>query len=187
VKYARSGDVAIAYQVVGTGALDFVFIRGTIADLMAGWDQPLFVTHVDGLAESGRVLLFDKRGSGLSDPVRQVPTLETRMDDVRAVMDAAGSERAVLWAAQEGSRIALLFAATYPERTTPSAHWDWRSAPGSTRESASVWTESSVVLPSRRERGSQGSRMLERFSSHKRSRTPSPVPAFGSTIAAATS
>jgi class 3 adenylate cyclase len=76
------------------------------------------------LAESGRVLLFDKRGSGLSDPVRQVPTLETRMDDVRAVMDAADSDRAVLWAAQEGTRIALLFAATYPERTSALVLYD---------------------------------------------------------------
>ena len=96
VKYARSGDVAIAYQVVGSGPLDLVFVRGTLADLLAAWEQPLFVDHVEGLARSGRVLLFDKRGSGLSDPVRQVPTLETRMDDIRAVMDAAGSERAVL-------------------------------------------------------------------------------------------
>jgi class 3 adenylate cyclase len=117
IKYARSGDVAIAYQVVGEGPLDIVFVRGTLADLLAAWDQPLFVDHVQGLAGSGRVLLFDKRGSGLSDPVRQVPTLETRMDDIRAVMDAAGSDRAVLWAAHEGTRIALLFAATYPERT----------------------------------------------------------------------
>jgi class 3 adenylate cyclase len=124
VKYARSGDVAIAYQVVGSGPLDLVFIRGTIADLLAGWDQPLFIAHVEGLAESGRVLLFDKRGSGLSDPVRQVPTLETRMDDVRAVMDAADSDRAVLWAAQEGTRIALLFAATYPERTSALVLYD---------------------------------------------------------------
>ena len=112
VSYARSGDVAIAYQVVGDGPTDVVFVRGTLADLLAGWDMPLFVDHVEWLAESGRLLLFDKRGSGLSDPVRQVPTLETRMDDVRAIMDAVDSERAVLWAAQEGSRIALLFAAT---------------------------------------------------------------------------
>jgi class 3 adenylate cyclase len=117
VHYARSGDVAIAYQVVGEGDRDVVFVRGTLADLLAGWDMPLFVDHIDRLARSGRVLLFDKRGSGLSDPVRQVPTLETRMDDIRAVMDAAGSQRAVLWAAQEGTRIAVLFAATYPERT----------------------------------------------------------------------
>ena len=124
VQYARSGDVAIAYQVVGEGETDVVFVRGTLADLLAGWDMPLFVDHVDGLARSCRVLLFDKRGSGLSDPVRQVPTLETRMDDIRAVMDAAGSERAVLWAAQEGTRIALLFAATYPERTSALVLYD---------------------------------------------------------------
>ena len=131
VQYARSGEVAIAYQVVGEGDEDILFVRGTLADLLAGWDMPLFVDHIDRLAQSGRVLLFDKRGSGLSDPVRQVPTLETRMDDIRAVMDAAGSERAVLWAAQEGTRIAVLFAATYPERTTalvlydPSARGLW--------------------------------------------------------------
>jgi class 3 adenylate cyclase len=124
VRYARSGDVAIAYQVVGEGPNDLVFIRGTLADLLAGWDMPLFVDHVEGLARSSRVVLFDKRGSGLSDPVRQVPTLETRMDDVRAVMDAVESERAVLWAAQEGSRIALLFAATYPERTSALVLYD---------------------------------------------------------------
>jgi class 3 adenylate cyclase len=124
VSYARSGDVAIAYQVVGDGPIDVVFVRGTVADLLAGWDMPLFVDHVESLAESGRLLLFDKRGSGLSDPVRQVPTLETRMDDVRAVMDAVDSERAVLWAAQEGSRIALLFAATYPERTSALVLYD---------------------------------------------------------------
>ena len=131
VHYARSGDVAIAYQVVGEGPIDLIFIRGTLADLLAGWEMSLFVDHIEGLARSGRVLLFDKRGSGLSDPVRQVPTLETRMDDIRAVMDAVDSERAVLWAAQEGSRIALLFAATYPERTSalvlydPTARGSW--------------------------------------------------------------
>ena len=124
VSYARSGDVAIAYQVVGEGPTDLVFIRGTLADLLAGWDMPLFVDHIEGLSTSARVLLFDKRGSGLSDPVRQVPTLETRMDDIRAVMDAADSERAVLWAAQEGTPIALLFAATYPERTTALVLYD---------------------------------------------------------------
>jgi class 3 adenylate cyclase len=124
VHYARSGDVAIAYQVAGEGANDMVFVRGTLADLLGSWEMPLFVDHVEGLVQSARLLLFDKRGSGLSDPVRQVPTLETRMDDIRAVMDAAGSERAVLWAAQEGSRIALLFAATYPERTTALVLYD---------------------------------------------------------------
>ena len=109
---------------MGEGPTDIVFVRGTLADLLAGWDMPLFVDHIDGLATSARAILFDKRGSGLSDPVRQVPTLETRMDDIRAVMDAADSERAVLWAAQEGSRIALLFAATYPERTSALVLYD---------------------------------------------------------------
>jgi class 3 adenylate cyclase len=124
VSYARSGDVAIAYQVVGEGPIDVVFVRGTLADLLAGWDMPLFVDHIETLAGFSRVILFDKRGSGLSDPVRQVPTLETRMDDIRAVMDAVGSERAVLWAAQEGSRISVLFGATYPERTSALVLYD---------------------------------------------------------------
>jgi len=131
VRYARSGDVAIAYQVVGDGPIDLVFIRGTLADLLTAWEQPLWVRHVEGLASFSRVLLFDKRGTGLSDRVRDVPTLETRMDDVRAVLDAVGAERAVLWTAHEGSRLAILFAATYPERTTalvlytPSARGVW--------------------------------------------------------------
>jgi class 3 adenylate cyclase len=117
VQYARSGDVAIAYQVVGDGPVDFVWFRGMAGDLLSSWDQPLLIRHALGLMEFGRVLGLDKRGTGLSDRVREVPTLETRMDDVRAVMDAVGSERAFLWTAHEGSRTAILFAATYPERT----------------------------------------------------------------------
>ena len=116
VSYARSGDVAIAYQVVGTGPTDIVFIRGTTGDLLSTWDQPLLVRHVEGLAAYGRVLMLDKRGTGLSDRVREVQSLETTMDDVRAVMDAAGSERAVLWTAASSTGIGVLFAATYPER-----------------------------------------------------------------------
>jgi class 3 adenylate cyclase len=117
INYARSGDVSIAYQVFGEGKLDLVFFRGTAGDLLSTWDQPLLVRHVEGLAKHSRVLMLDKRGTGLSDRVREAPTLETRMDDVRAVMDAAGSERAVIWSGHEGSRMAILFAATYPERT----------------------------------------------------------------------
>jgi class 3 adenylate cyclase/pimeloyl-ACP methyl ester carboxylesterase len=117
IQYTRSGDVAIAYQVVGDGPVDVVWFRGMAGDLLSTWDQPLIVRHAMELAAFSRVLMFDKRGTGLSDRVREAPTLETRMDDVRAVMDAAGSERAVLWTAHEGSRTALLFAATYPERT----------------------------------------------------------------------
>ena len=118
VHYARSGEVSIAYQVVGKGPVDLVFVRGITGDLLSTWDQPLLVRHVLGLAKNGRLLMLDKRGTGLSDRVGGVPTLETRMDDVRAVMDAAGSERAVLWSGMEGSRITTLFAATYPERTS---------------------------------------------------------------------
>jgi class 3 adenylate cyclase len=118
VHYARSGDVSIAYQIVGEGPVDLVFVRGITGDLLTTWDQPLLVRHVLGLAENGRLLMLDKRGTGLSDRVGGVPTLETRMDDVRAVMDAAGSEQAVLWSGMEGSRITTLFAATYPERTS---------------------------------------------------------------------
>ena len=116
VSYARSGDVAIAYQVVGTGPPDLVFVRGTTGDLLSTWEQPLLVRHVADLAESARVLMLDKRGTGLSDRVREVQSIETTMDDVRAVMDAAGSERAVLWTGSTSTGIGVLFAATYPER-----------------------------------------------------------------------
>ena len=116
VSYARSGDVAIAYQIVGDGPTDIVFIRGITGDLLSTWEQPLLVRHVEGLAELGRVLMLDKRGTGLSDRVREVQSLETAMDDVRAVMDAVGSERAVLWTASASTGIGVLFAATYPER-----------------------------------------------------------------------
>jgi class 3 adenylate cyclase len=118
VSYARSGDVAIAYQVVGTGPTDIVFVRGITGDLLSTWDQPLLVRHVEGLAECGRVLMLDKRGTGLSDRVREVQSLETTMDDVRAVMDAAGSERAVLFTGSTSTGIGVLFAATYPDRCT---------------------------------------------------------------------
>jgi class 3 adenylate cyclase len=118
VQYARSGDVSIAYQVVGEGPIDLVWFRGMAGDLLSTWEQPLLVRHAVDLAAHARVLMLDKRGTGLSDRVREPPTLETRMDDVRAVMDAAGSERAALWSGHEGSRTAILFAATYPERTS---------------------------------------------------------------------
>lgn len=97
VSYARCGDVAIAYQVVGEGRPDIVFVRAMTRDLLSTWEQPLLVRHVQGLAACGRVLMLDKRGTGLSDRVREVPSVETAMDNVRAVMDSAGSKSAVLW------------------------------------------------------------------------------------------
>jgi pimeloyl-ACP methyl ester carboxylesterase len=116
VEYARSGGVAIAYQVVGDGPQDVFWIRGGINDMLSSWDRPEFVERMTKLTRFARVLLFDKRGTGLSDHVRDLTSLEARMDDVRAVMDAAGSSHAILTAYEEGARLALLYAATYPER-----------------------------------------------------------------------
>ncbi len=117
VRYAHSGDVAIAYQVVGDGPIDIVFARGFAGELLSMWEYPHLVSFIQQLETCSRVIMLDKRGTGLSDRVRVVPTLETRMDDLRAVMDAVESERALIWTAQEGARLATLFAATYPERT----------------------------------------------------------------------
>lgn len=116
VGYARSGDVAIAYQVAGSGATDVVFLRGVSGDLLSTWEQPLLVSHLERLAAESRVLLLDRRGTGLSDRVRHVPSLETLMDDVRAVLDAVGSEQAVLWTGLGSTGVGVLFAATYPDR-----------------------------------------------------------------------
>jgi class 3 adenylate cyclase len=116
VSYARSGEISVAYQLVGTGPPDLVFIRGIAGDLLSTWEQPLLVRHVEGLSAHSRVLMLDKRGTGLSDRVREVQSLETAMDDVRAVMDAVGSESAVLWTGTSSTGISVLFAATYPER-----------------------------------------------------------------------
>jgi pimeloyl-ACP methyl ester carboxylesterase len=116
VSYARSGDVAIAYQVIGGGRPDIVFARGVTGDLVSTWDQPLLVRHVDGLAACGRLLMLDRRGTGLSDRTREVQSPETAMDDIRAVIDTVGSERAVLWTGGTATGIGVLFAATYPDR-----------------------------------------------------------------------
>ena len=118
-RYAKSGDCHIAYQVVGEGSLDVVFIPGFVSHLEHAWDEPRFAHFYRRLASFSRLILFDKRGTGMSDPVpiQQLPTLEQRMDDVRAVMDAAGSQRAALVGVSEGGPLNLLFAATHPDRT----------------------------------------------------------------------
>ena len=115
-KYAKSGDVSIAYQVVGDGALDLVYIPEAWTPVEWQWEEPAYARFLGRLAAFSRLILFDKRGTGLSDRV-PAATLEERMDDVRAVMDAAGSKRAALCGICEGGPMALLFAATYPERT----------------------------------------------------------------------
>src|SRR5215218_7691395 len=116
-QYAKSGDVRIAYQVVGEGPFDLVFVPGFISNLDAAWEEPHRARVWTRLAAFARLIMFDKRGTGLSDRSVGAATLEERMDDVRAVMDAAGSERAVLMGISEGAPMCLLFAATYPERT----------------------------------------------------------------------
>ncbi len=117
VEYAVSDDVHIAYGVVGEDERDLVLVQGFMSHLDLAWDSPLIVRFFQGLASFSRLILFDKRGTGLSDRSVGAPTLEARMDDVRAVMDAAGSEHAVLMGISEGAPMSLLFAATYPERT----------------------------------------------------------------------
>jgi DNA-binding SARP family transcriptional activator/pimeloyl-ACP methyl ester carboxylesterase len=117
VQYVSSGDVSIAYQVVGDGAIDLVLVHGWVCSFQPGWERPEIASFYDRLAEGRRLMLFDKRGMGLSDRVSGVAALEERMDDVRAVMDAVGSRRAVLLGISEGGPMVTLFAATYPERT----------------------------------------------------------------------
>lgn len=120
IHYARSGDVNIAYQVIGNAPLDLVFVMGWVSHLEYFWAEPLFARFLNRLASFSRLILFDKRGTGLSDrvPVHELPTLEQRMDDVRAVMDAVGSKHAVLCGVSEGGPLCSLFAATYPEKVT---------------------------------------------------------------------
>jgi pimeloyl-ACP methyl ester carboxylesterase len=116
-RYARSGEVSIAYQVFGNGPLDLVLVPGWISNIEVFWEQPDIVRFFEKLAAFARVILFDKRGTGLSDRVTEAATLEERMDDVRAVLDAVGSSRAALLGWSEGGTMCILFAATYPERT----------------------------------------------------------------------
>jgi pimeloyl-ACP methyl ester carboxylesterase/DNA-binding winged helix-turn-helix (wHTH) protein len=115
--YARSGDVSIAYQVLGDGPIDLVFVMGWVSHLDYFWREPSFARFLTRLASFSRLILFDKRGTGLSDRVTDLPTLEQRMDDVRAVMEAVGSERAALMGVSEGGPLCSLFATTYPSRT----------------------------------------------------------------------
>lgn len=118
-RYVQNGDVNIAYQVVGSGDLDIVFVMGWVSHLEYFWEEPHFAQFLNRLASFSRLILFDKRGTGLSDrvPIKDLPTLEQRMDDVRCVMDAVGSSRAALVGVSEGGPMCSLFAATYPEKT----------------------------------------------------------------------
>src|SRR5437588_4280508 len=116
-RYAKSGDINIAYQVLGSGPVDLVYVPCWVTHLEYGWEEPSLARFYRRLASFSRLILFDKRGTGLSDQTTGLPTLEQRMGDVRAVMEAVDSERAVVFGMSEGGNMALLFAATYPERT----------------------------------------------------------------------
>jgi class 3 adenylate cyclase len=116
-RYAKSGEVRIAYQVVGGGPLDLVFVSGFVSNIDLHWEMPEWVYFFGRLSAFSRLIRFDKRGTGLSDRDVGIASLEERMDDVRAVMDAAGSERAALFGVSEGGAMSILFAATYPQRT----------------------------------------------------------------------
>src|SRR3989440_338019 len=152
IRYAKSGDVHVAYYTLGDGPLDIVFVPGALCHLGVMWEEPDFRRFFERLASFARLLVFDKRGMGLSDRV-PFGSLEERMDDIRAVMDAVGSERAALVGESEGGPLSMLFAATYPERTQAlllvgaevkeetTDDWPWGEA---TREEFDEWMEGVV-------------------------------------------
>src|SRR4051794_28641222 len=162
-QYAKSGEISIAYQVVGDGPIDLVLVLGFATHIELQWEGAPFARFCERLGSFSRLILFDKRGTGLSDPVPEVPTLEQRIDDVRAVMDAAGSERAALFGVSEGGPMSIMFAATHPERatalvlhgamarTTEAPDYPWASPAEALRESAAEflapsWGQDSEAL-----------------------------------------
>ena len=122
-RYAKNGDVFIAYQVTGNGPFDMVLAPGTVSHLDMDWEFPLRADFIERLSSMSRLIRFDKRGTGLSDRPTQMATLEQRADDIRAVMDAVGIDSAVIFGASEGASMAALFAATHPERTRALLTW----------------------------------------------------------------
>jgi class 3 adenylate cyclase/esterase/lipase len=122
-RYAKSGNVHVAYQVFGNGEIDLVFVPGFVSNIETYWEEPHFARWLRRLASVARVITFDKRGTGLSDRLEVLPTMDERMDDVRAVMDAAGSQRAAILGLSEGGSLATVFAAHYPERCRALVLW----------------------------------------------------------------
>ena len=144
-RYAKSGNVHVAYQVFGDGDIDLVFFPGFVSNIEIYWEEPHFARWLRKLASSTGVITFDKRGTGLSDRLEILPTMDERMDDVRAVMDAAGSERAAVFGLSEGGSLATLFAAHDPERCRALVLWgafakfsSWFPSPKSSRSSMST-------------------------------------------------
>jgi len=139
-RYARSGDVSIAYQVMGTGPIDLVLVPGIVSHVEYLHELPGYTDTLRRLAAFARIIAFDSRGQGLSDRLVDVPTLEQRMDDVRAVMDAANSKRAVIFGFSAGAALSALFAATYPERVSRLLLWGGLArGPGRSKQAMEQW------------------------------------------------
>ena len=115
-QYAQSGELSIAYQIFGRGRRDLVYVPGIVSHIELAWEDQKTAAFLNHLSEAFRVIVFDKRGQGMSDRTEGVPNLEERIDDLRAVMEAAGSERATIFGLSEGGPMSLLFAASYPEK-----------------------------------------------------------------------
>ena len=170
-QYAKSGDVNIAYQVTGEGPFDLVFVPGYVTHLELHWSIGAFVPFLEGLSSFCRLIRFDKRGTGMSDRVSGAPTLEARMDDVRAVMDAVGSERAAFYGLSEGAAMSILFAATHPERTAalvvrsgfPRRMWAADYPWGRTEEEYAREVERELRVFGPREQAKEPIRKLGRF------------------------
>jgi class 3 adenylate cyclase len=145
-RYARSGDTSVAYQVLGQGPVDLVYVPGFLSHLEWNWQYPPIARFLEQLSSFARLIVLDKRGTGLSDPVEGVPTLEERMDDVRAVMDAVGSEQAALFGVADGGPLCLLFAATYPERTSALALYASLAKFTQDREYPWGWTPAGIQI-----------------------------------------
>src|SRR5207253_2752251 len=170
-RYARSGDLSIPYQVTGEGPFDLVHAPPFTSHVELAWTVPDNAAFIRRLSSFARTIRFDKRGTGMSDRVSGAPTLETRMDDVRAVMDAVGSRRAAFYGASEGAAMCILFAATYPERTAalvvrsayPRRMWAPDYPWGLTEEAYERDVERDLRIFGARDRAGEAVRRLGRF------------------------
>ena len=185
-RYAKSGDVSIAYAVYGDGPRDLVFVHGAVSNIEIERETPEPRAFQDRLAEFSRLIMFDKRGTGLSDRLREPATLETRMDDLRAVLDAAESERAVLFGTAEAAAMCTLFAATYPDRTlglalfapfakgTWAPDYPWATRPRSGGRRSPTRPATGERTPRARRQQAPCSRSSRRRRVHRRPRPPLP-------------
>ncbi|TMF41522.1 MAG: alpha/beta fold hydrolase, partial [Chloroflexi bacterium] len=170
-RYARSGDVSIAYQVTGDGPFDFVFVPPFITHVERWWSLESFAPALRRYASFSRLILFDKRGTGMSDRVSGMTTLETRMDDLRAVLDAVASKRTAILASSEGAAMSLLFAATHPERTAalvlrsayPRTMWAPDYPWGRTEERYRLETDRQLAIFGPRSNAQEAARLLGQF------------------------